>query len=145
MLLIQIKNEDDQENHAKSTHSSEGRGVSHKNGRRECLSDGVTACTAGHWFKTDWLRLKAKASCVSKRFQAVAMHSLPTRVKPYHVLSQGEQERFLVATTLKEGACGNWDDFEHLFFGACTANCWLMLVDVDICIHLLVACLDRMY
>jgi hypothetical protein len=64
------------------------------------------------------------------------MHSLPTRVKPFQVLSQGEQERFLVATTLKEGARGNWDEFEQFFWGGvwpCIAKkSWLMLVDVDI-------------
>lgn len=45
------------------------------------------------------------------------MHSLPTRVKPFHVLSQGERERFLLATSLKEGQLGPWDEFNRVASG----------------------------
>lgn len=75
------------------------------------------------------------ASCVSKRFQAVAMHSLPTRVKPFHVLSQGEQERFLVATTLKEGARGSIHDDRFAMVDSETAQSMSTALHRYLCQH----------
>lgn len=39
-----------------------------------------------------------------KRLHAVGLHSIPTHLKPVHVVSEGEKERFLLAMALQKGS-----------------------------------------